>query len=154
MGTIKINGKDLIGKKINEWTVLDVVSTDKLLCRCSCGKVKEVYKTHLVNDKSFSCGCRRRGYDKDPLIGKQFGEWTVIEKAREARMYTCKCSCGTVKDIIKDPPIDFNPDDFKDRETYERDTAVFMEGFNAALELIHDILADELPIEGEQDFTS
>lgn len=60
----------------------------------------------------------------------------------------------TVKDIIKDPPIDFNPDDFKDRETYERDTAVFMEGFNAALELIHDILADELPIEGEQDFTS
>lgn len=101
MGTIKINGKDLIGKKINEWTVLDVVSTDKLLCRCSCGKVKEVYKTHLVNDKSFSCGCRRRGYDKDPLIGKQFGEWTVIEKAREARMYTCKCSCGTVKDVIK-----------------------------------------------------
>lgn len=98
---VKVDGHSLIGQKINEWTVLDVVNTDKLLCQCSCGKIKEVYKSHLIHDKSFSCGCIRRGYDKDPMIGKKFGEWTVIKKTRNARKYLCKCSCGTVKEQYK-----------------------------------------------------
>ena len=39
------------------------------------------------------------------LTGKQFGEWTVLEKAQKKRpgsgnsFWVCQCSCGTIKEI-------------------------------------------------------
>lgn len=59
MSNAGVSNESLVGKHINEWEVLEVISNNKLLCKCSCGKVKEVYRTHLIHDKSFSCGCIR-----------------------------------------------------------------------------------------------
>lgn len=44
--------------------------------------------------------------EKDPLIGKRFGKWTVLYrdltkyKTRDIR-YICKCDCGTIKSVLK-----------------------------------------------------
>ena len=59
-----------------------------------------------------------------------------------------------VEGILEDPPVEFDPNDFKDKETYERDTKVFMEGFKAALTLIHDLLSGELSFETTDEFES
>lgn len=53
--------KDLIGRKIGRWTVLDVDSHGtnihtKMLCRCSCGTVKSVDAYNLRHGISRSCG--------------------------------------------------------------------------------------------------
>lgn len=33
------------------------------------------------------------------LTGKQFGEWTVLKRSDDKRYWTCRCSCGTVRDV-------------------------------------------------------
>lgn len=51
--------KYMNGNKFGEWTILKQISTRKVLCECSCGNTKEVYKTNLGTGKSESCGCLR-----------------------------------------------------------------------------------------------
>lgn len=53
-----------------------------------------------------------------------------------------------LKDILTEPPVTFNPNDFKDNESFENDTEVFMQGYNAAIELIVDVLLSIL-MQGE-----
>ncbi len=65
---------ELIGKKFNRWTVIDKIGTKILencrqgktywLCKCDCGKIKEVYGNSLVSGKSISCGCFKRKHPK------------------------------------------------------------------------------------------
>jgi hypothetical protein len=56
----KINKGDIYG----EWTVISSVPVKKnnvnyWLCRCSCGKQKEVMARYLYNGSSKSCGCSK-----------------------------------------------------------------------------------------------
>lgn len=103
-----------IGDKFGEWTVLKAYSSkDKYgswqsLCRCSCGIEKEVGNSNLINGKTRSCGhavvekLRKRAYAKSDkkLIGKTFGELTVIKRVNDEgnSRYLCRCSCG--KEIV------------------------------------------------------
>lgn len=53
-----------LGDKIGYWTVLENSSIHtrsgkgKLFCRCICGTEKTVWKSHLLNGSSKSCGCK------------------------------------------------------------------------------------------------
>ena len=106
-GHIRENKENITGQQFGEWKVLERVGSGKYKCRCSCGNVKTVYRKLLVSGQSKSCGCRRsenifityKNKNKE-LIGKQFGEWTVIDYAGNRKM-KCKCSCGTVKEVYK-----------------------------------------------------
>lgn len=95
------NKIDLVGKKFGRLTVIK--DTGKrpsrrvvYECLCDCGNVKEVYGNNLSSGKSKSCGCLK-GATKD-LIGKNFGELTVIKELNERRhtnkVWLCECSCG------------------------------------------------------------
>lgn len=103
-----------IGDKFGEWTVIKAYSSkDKYgswqsLCRCSCGIEKEVSNSNLINGKTKSCGhaivekLRKRAYAKSDkkLIGKTFGELTVLKRVNNEgnSRYLCKCSCG--KEVV------------------------------------------------------
>lgn len=41
--------------KIYNWTIIKVLDTKKVLCKCTCGLIKEVWITHLSSGKSQSC---------------------------------------------------------------------------------------------------
>lgn len=103
-----------IGDKFGEWTVLKACSSKnkygswQSLCRCSCGIEKEVNNSSLLQGKSKSCGHvlidkrRKEAYAKSDkkLIGKTFGELTVIKRVNDEgnSRYLCRCSCG--KEIV------------------------------------------------------
>lgn len=46
-----------IGKTYNYWTVLDISNNSTFKCRCKCGKIKDVNRLSILNNKSKSCGC-------------------------------------------------------------------------------------------------
>ncbi len=48
------------GQRFGEWTVMEKTSKRKVLCKCSCGTQKELYRTNLGSGKSKSCGCSRK----------------------------------------------------------------------------------------------
>lgn len=48
---------DLTGKKFNMLTVVKELGGNKLLCKCDCGKSKNINKGHLLNGDITSCGC-------------------------------------------------------------------------------------------------
>lgn len=67
-------------------------------CKCECGNIKDIYASSLRNGQK-SCGCVNK---KENLIGKQFGELTVIAMGKDIpntygrpiSTWVCKCSCG------------------------------------------------------------
>lgn len=103
-----------IGDKFGERTVIKAYSSkDKYgswqsLCRCSCGRIKGVSNSNLINGKTKSCGhviaenLRNKAYAKSDkkLIGKTFGELTVLKRVNDEgnSRYLCRCSCG--KEIV------------------------------------------------------
>ncbi|MFC4699349.1 hypothetical protein ACFO4O_04145 [Glaciecola siphonariae] len=46
------------GKRFNNWTIIKLTENYKALCRCVCGKEKEVFRTDL--GKTIGCGCMRK----------------------------------------------------------------------------------------------
>lgn len=48
---------DLTGRTFDRWTVLSRASGRLWNCRCSCGRMKQVYGDNLKSGKSRSCGC-------------------------------------------------------------------------------------------------
>lgn len=55
----------MIGKTFNRLTVLEIIPPHKgvrgyVVCRCSCGTVKKIYKYNVIAGKSRSCGCLNR----------------------------------------------------------------------------------------------
>lgn len=52
---------DITGKRFGRYVVLHRVETDsklsRWLCRCDCGRQKEVFAVHLRSGKIVSCGC-------------------------------------------------------------------------------------------------
>lgn len=89
---------DLSDKEFGEWKVLHEADTKgKWVCKCSCGVIKVIDGHELRRGNTKSCGHSRIIGD---LKGKRFGEWEVLDKADKDRYWTCKCSCGTIKDVI------------------------------------------------------
>jgi len=57
---------DLTGKIFGKLIVIKYIETDKRgnsrwLCRCECGNKKIIYRQHLINGNTRSCGCLRNG---------------------------------------------------------------------------------------------
>lgn len=100
--------KNFLGKAFGEWTVISE-SGDKpqtVLCKCSCGAVKSVYKNHLTRGDSTSCGdtFKHRVNKGEDLSGQHFGKLTVIERDwdnnENGARWWCLCECGNKKSIL------------------------------------------------------
>lgn len=83
--------QDLIGKKFQRLTVIDVVGGKKkenvkrtytyVLCRCECGNTCEIEIFDLLNGSTLSCGCLF--LERSQKLGRAFGkDRTTREKAR------------------------------------------------------------------------
>lgn len=93
-----------IGAKYGRWTVLaKAEKKGYFTCRCECGTVRDVFGGDLKNGQSRSCGClnRRKPRKYKPVeIGAKYGRWTVLAKAEKKGYFTCRCECGTVRDVM------------------------------------------------------
>ncbi len=94
---------DLTGEKYGSLTVIS--KTEKRskrgtviwLCKCDCGKDKEVEGSLLKRGEIKSCGCRYKD-----LTGQTFGELTAIKYLGiidRNSTWLCKCSCGNEKEV-------------------------------------------------------
>lgn len=98
--------KDLIGQKINNWTVLEIKNINQICyasCLCNCGTVKNVRVYNLINGYSRDCGCGRKKKLSETksvnIVGQRFGKLTAVEKLSQSDkfnrvLYRCKCDCG------------------------------------------------------------
>ena len=88
--------KDITGQKFGDWTVLKYLGNQMWLCQCKCGELAEHKGSTLRLGRTHSCKKCAALID---LTGKHFGEWEVIKKSDRDDYWTCKCSCGTVRDV-------------------------------------------------------
>ena len=91
------------GQQINQWTVQYYAGNMRWHCKCSCGVEKDVLTRDLANKSSKSCGHDRNYHIiRKDITGEKFGELTVLKYSGKDNMWTCKCSCGNIKDIHRD----------------------------------------------------
>lgn len=91
------HGRELIipiGTVIDDVTVIGVTGTQDYNCKCKCGRIVHLKKYDLTHGRRTICG----HVDKKDLTGQKFGEWTVLRHSHD-RMWTCQCSCGTIRDV-------------------------------------------------------
>lgn len=109
---------DLTGQRFGKLHVLAPVGRDKrgtILwdCACDCGGAKLAAVGSLRAGTVQSCGCLHKEWAKangpkqrDRLVGKRFGRWTVIAAAdvdgRQQSQWECRCDCGTVRVVPGD----------------------------------------------------
>lgn len=108
--------KHLIGTKINEWTILDVIcDPDKtstyLSVQCSCGTIMELTVTDVTKGIKKDCGCmHRKRLDAKiieqykHLINTTINGWTILEiippnEECKKTCALCRCKCGTIKKV-------------------------------------------------------
>lgn len=90
------------GMKFGNWEVIKFDHVNKhrikyFLCKCSCGAIRPVRATALIDKTSTACSKKC----SDNLTGQVFGEWTVLKRdLSRPRYYICRCSCGTIRSVF------------------------------------------------------
>ncbi len=52
--------KDIVGRRFGKLVVLKELGYRRVLCRCDCGTIKEINKSHLLSGDIVSCGCEHK----------------------------------------------------------------------------------------------
>jgi hypothetical protein len=95
------------GDRFGRWTVIGQCGKRRkllvFLCRCDCGKEKEVLGIYL-GKRSNSCGCLQKDVvsetSKEPrgrIVGNRYGQIIVISQLAEG--FECLCECGLISPI-------------------------------------------------------
>lgn len=96
---------NLIGRKINSWTILQpsIYKNNKQYwkCKCDCGIIRDVSESNLLQDKSKSCGCLKENKPGALFINienQRFGRLVALEYIKNKKgtkaLWKCKCDCG------------------------------------------------------------
>lgn len=106
----QIEHTDLINKRFGNLTVLKD-SGERFhrgvvwICKCDCGRIKNIPRMHLINGHAKSCGsieCKYHRYYND-LTGQKFGKLVAIKpttmKDGSHMFWLCKCDCGNNTEI-------------------------------------------------------
>lgn len=103
----KYDPSKAIGKKYNEWEVLEFDHKDKngtiyYKCKCSCGKIEVIGIKTVRNGLGH---CRNKVHNsKYDIIGNKYGKLTVLKEIESTltaqRQFLCKCSCGNEKVVL------------------------------------------------------
>lgn len=92
--------KDLTGDKINDWYVIDYLGHKYWRCMCSCGNIRAVAASSLLEGRTLSCG--HNVLAKRDLTGQTIKGWYVDSYAGNKR-WNCTCiKCGQKKEILTD----------------------------------------------------
>ena len=98
--------KTEIGAIFGRWTIIgNGTTSDKKLCRCTCGTEKEVNVKNLLSGASKSCGClgREKATDRccKNIEGQKFGKLTALKPdwytspgGKVIKRWDCVCECG------------------------------------------------------------
>lgn len=83
------------GLRFGKLLVLEEVKTGRHVmcqCKCDCGTIKTIRRSHLTSGNTVSCGCKRHPNYK----GKRFGRLKALKKVvKDSRAYyECECDCG------------------------------------------------------------
>lgn len=62
---------DLVGQRFGRLVVESMLSQGRCHCSCDCGRSTTVRRTHLVAEKTASCGCLREHFDQQITMRKQ-----------------------------------------------------------------------------------
>lgn len=99
---------DLKGKKFGNLIVLHRAPNKGRhvvwLCRCSCGKKKEIEAGRLGRVKS--CGCRSGWAESliQDLTGCTYGCWVVLSRVEDGKKgparWRCRCLCGVERVLV------------------------------------------------------
>ena len=102
---------NLKGKQYGQLTVIKKSHVDKnghsyWKCQCSCGNIKDIAGSNLIQGHTKSCGCLHSEIisnllTKD-LTGQRFGQLTVLSRSSvigERIKWLCKCSCGNTVEV-------------------------------------------------------
>ena len=106
MPKLKEDTSELIGQKFNYLTVVDYFDTVKkrhfYICKCDCGKYKNVERYKLVKGLVKSCGCRKEMDQelKDKMngyyqVGQEVRGFLIVKelKKNKSGFKTFKCAC-------------------------------------------------------------
>ena len=102
---------DLIGKKLNFLTVVDILGHKKkngrnrvyLKCICECGTITEIEKSQFGRTKSCGCIKHNKSFKTRDLAGQVFGKLSVLKECdficvgaaqKRRKRWLCKCECG------------------------------------------------------------
>jgi hypothetical protein len=100
--------RDLTSQRFGKWIVLERAENGtngatRFLCLCDCGTKRSVLATSLVDGRSTSCNCQRKGKLHKNETGKHYGDWFVIRQSENKGalvQYLCRCKCGTERNVI------------------------------------------------------
>lgn len=79
-----------------EWKVIKRTKLGYYECECSCGTIKEVCGSRLLDGSSRSCGKAKHDKRIIDLKDKHFRRLRVIEYAGDS-YWKCECSCGNIE---------------------------------------------------------
>ena len=105
----QINFNQYIGKKINNWYIMNYLGNYKFKCKCDCGNIEDVNCYNILHGLSKNWGCiRKEKMSKyasiNSLVGDRYGNLTVIkEKGKNKYGKTiceCLCDCGNKIDVL------------------------------------------------------
>jgi len=92
---------DLTGRKFGKLTVIKEAEKKNgkthWFCLCECGNKSIVDGYKLKSAHTTSCGCARKGANKENLLGLKYNRLTVISEAaskNEKTYWVCLCECG------------------------------------------------------------
>jgi hypothetical protein len=118
MGKRNLIDKDLTGKKIGKWTVLERSDSDKhyWLCVCKCGTKKSVFYKSLLRPRKMASKCcgkcskRKKRSKYLDLTNRKFGRLVVLGRdnnretisGKTKRIYwKCACECGKTTSVLR-----------------------------------------------------
>lgn len=101
----------MVNNKYNRWTVLEIGifkterrtrKTERWLCQCDCGTIRELNAAYVMRGDSQSCGCFAAELASRHILdlkGRRFGKLIVIEESHRGRGVHWKilCDCGVLK---------------------------------------------------------
>ena len=91
----------------NKIIELDIQKTEQYKraywkCEClQCHKIRSIRQDSLTQMCKSCAAKNRKSNILDDLTDRHFGYWTVIKKATQQNYWTCKCKCGTIRDVFR-----------------------------------------------------
>lgn len=91
-----------IGDKFDEWEVIENVGKGYYKCKCSCGKIRNIWISTLTSGNSKSCGHLQKQAAIINNVGKTYGEWEILKfLGNDVGIARCK-ACGSEKHVFLD----------------------------------------------------
>ncbi len=94
---------NLVGSQYGLLTIIDIVDTNKVKCRCECGNEIIFDLKKLKYGKRKSCGCLTSKSKLKDISGQRFGKLIAIEYTGKIKSHSaiwlCQCDCGNTVEV-------------------------------------------------------